>query len=158
MVQHEVLAAFVQTANVGGHDPPVGEHLEPVGVQPHRHSPPGQASRHRVKALTHTHPGLGVNLAGELSKALERLRRQRAQRRRLNRERFADRHRAPADAPVVVGPVRRGEQLVQLAQRPDTGHRDQVAATEPPDLAFHPTLLMSPFLARQAEETVVTVM
>ena len=44
------------------------------------------------------------------------------------------------------------DQLVQRGQRRDRGDRDQVAAAEPADLAFHTAFLVRAVLARDAEE------
>ena len=57
----------------------------------------------------------------------------------------------------VIEQIPGRDETVQLRQRGDLGHRDQVAAAEPADLSFHPAFLMSALLARTAKEAIDAV-
>src|SRR5205807_5944959 len=69
-----------------------------------------------------------------------------------------NRDRAGPDETVVIGGVTCSYQLVQLGERTHSGHRNEMVAAEPSDLAFHPTLLMGPLDAGDAVEAVEPVM
>jgi hypothetical protein len=83
--------------------------------------------------------------------------RQRGQRRRLGGERDPDRDRAPGDHPIIVDLVAGGNQIVELRERCDARHRDQMASAEPADLAFHTALLVGALNAGAAKEGVKPV-
>lgn len=57
----------------------------------------------------------------------------------------------------VVDGVRRREPLIELGDAVHPRDRDQVVAAEPAAVAFHPALLMRPFLTGDAIERLETV-
>ena len=70
---------------------------------------------------------------------------------------FADAEPTACHPAGVIGVVSRGDQVVELGERADVRHRHHVAPTEPADLSFHATLLVSALDAGLAEERVESV-
>ena len=133
------------------------EDLDRGGRQPHRQPATGVAGRDRVVALPHRDPGPVVDPGLQQPGRVERLGRQRPQRRQLGGERGADRDRPAGDHPGLVKQVTGRDQRVQLGQRRDVRDRDEVTAPEPADLALDAALLVRAFDARSAEERVEAV-
>ncbi|WP_248580894.1 hypothetical protein [Nocardioides sp. InS609-2] len=75
----------------------------------------------------------------------------------LGGERGTDCARAAGDDPVVISDIAGCDQSGEFDQRRDLRWRDQMAAAEPADLAFHTTLLVCALFAGNAEERVEPV-
>ena len=112
------------------------------GADLDEHAQPDQADRHRVAVLANGHHRLRIDPRTRLLAGLRPLVGQRSQQRPLACERLADRARVPGDPAREVG-LAAGEQPgVQLGKAPDGRDGDEVAATEPADLALDAALLM----------------
>lgn len=86
-----------------------------------------------------------------------RLARERAQQQPLAVEPLTDGLGLAGDRAIEVNPACFLEQLVELLDRADFRDRHRVPTAEPPDIALHATLLMSPLLARETERTLEPV-
>jgi hypothetical protein len=142
---------------VAGDEVAVREHLHVTGTEPDADLPSGEACRHRVPALAHADPGLGVDSRRQGHAGHERLDRKRSERRPLGGKGLLDRLGAPGDPAAVVAPVRRHEVSVGSRHVGDLGDRDEVASAEAAHLALDATLLVGPRLPRDAEERVEAI-
>ena len=142
---------------MGGDQPrPVEDpHLGGAELDPHR--PADQLRRHRVQTLPDGDPGMPIDPGGQGQPGRERLAGQRPQRRPLQLPVVADGLDPVGDPAVLVLGVGGGQQLVELCDRVDFGHRDAVGAAEPAALTLHPALLMRAVDAGLAVEGVETV-
>lgn len=87
----------------------------------------------------------------------ERSLRQRHQQRRLDSEQLTDGADPRTDTPIEVIGVPFVDHGIEFGDRFDLRDRHEVVAPKPTDLAFHPTLLMSPLDARLAIESLYRV-
>jgi len=81
VVEHQVLAALVQRANVRGHDGSDRAGIEDsdrVRAEAYLEPPARVAGRDRVVGLTYTDPGLGIDTARQRGRDVEDLDRQRS--------------------------------------------------------------------------------
>ncbi len=151
------LGAFADEAFVAGHDPVAVEGFDAIGAQQHVDVFAGEADGHRVEALADADPGLLVDPRAKREAGIERLDGQRHHRVGLEREMVADGDRPPGNAPAVIDEVTASDEVVELGHRGHAGHRDEVAAAEPADLALDAALLVRAFDAGPAEERVEPV-
>ena len=152
VVEVEYLGPFAERPGVPGDDARPVHGQNGVGPEAHVDPAAGVADRDGVEGLADTHPGLGVDPAGEVELHLEGLVRQGQQLRLLGREVLGHSEAPGLDVAEVVPLVASGHQLVQHLHGGDVGDRDEVAPAEPPDLAFHATLLVGALDAGQTEE------
>ncbi len=116
------------------------EHLELAGAKQHPHAAADQPGRHRVARLAHGDPCVAVGQRPQLQPCGEPLGRQRPQQAPLQREVLADGAHLMLDMAGIISQIGGGDMLVELGRRTDLGHRDQVGAAKPADLALDPTL------------------
>lgn len=96
----------------------------------------GRTTEHTIRTVVwfREHLGIAVDSGIKPAAGLDALLRQRFQQWFLDREVLADGVRAHADAAVFVSDVIAVDQLVD---RLDFGHRHQVVAAKPADIALH---------------------
>jgi hypothetical protein len=107
VVERQGLGALAGAPLVAGDEVAVREHLHVTGTEPDADLPSGEACRHRVPALAHADPGLGVDSRRQGHAGHERLGRKRSERRPLGGKGLPGRLGAPGDPAAVVAPVRR---------------------------------------------------
>lgn len=158
MVEDQALVAPFHETGVVGDEQRAVVHLDKAGPQAPREDLAGQAGGHRVKALAHAHPGLGVGPElGQVAGGVEGHSRQGEQVRGLGGKALAHGHRPGPDAPGVVGAVAGPAGLVQLIEAGPPGHGHQVGAPETSYFAFDAALFVGPFLPGDAKEAVEAV-
>ena len=118
---------------------------------------PDEPGRHRVLIAAHHDLGVPVHPRGQRQRRIERLARQRAQQRLLERPVLPNTVGAVGDPARVIGVISSGEQLVELFDGVDHRHRDAVVASEPAALALHAALLVAAVMTGLAVERVETV-
>ncbi len=157
MIQQQALTSPADRPGVPGDLGPPIEHHQLRGPQRHPHPPPDQPGRHRVVRHPHHHPGVPFDPRRQRQPRVDALGRQRPQQGLLEGEVVPDRERPVVDAPTVLGRVDLLQPGVELDERRDLRHGDEVVTPEPADLALHPALLVRALDPGQAVEGVEAV-
>jgi hypothetical protein len=142
---------------MAGHLPALGADHDLARAHLRLDAPADERHRHRVAVLPDRDQRLGIDAWRRRLGRLEFLDRQLPQRTAVEPQRLADRLGAAADPPLQVGEAGVLQQRVQLAQRDDRRHGDEVRSAEAADLALDSTLLARSLAATAGEGRLVQV-